>query len=125
MPVQHGWLSLQANELGESLPAKYATHAGNSLLWPLNEQHVAWRKRTVTCRVVLIATLGRLFLTRDRRSLLVANGCDPPVVAGLVEFNDPRAFPIISWQTILQKLGKRQQYTTSMLARPMESPRVL
>lgn len=96
MPVQHGWLSLLANELGESLPAGYATHAGNSLLWPLNEQHVAWLKRTVTYGLVLIDTLGRPFLTRDRRSLLVPNGGDPPDVAGLAEFNDPRAFSIIS-----------------------------
>ncbi len=114
VPLQFGWLFLRANELGDSLQVGYATSACDSLLWHLRQQDVVWLNRTVTYTLVLTDTLGRRFLTRDRRSLLVPKGCDLPIVVGLAEFNDPQPFPILSWQTILQELGTRLKYSANM-----------
>ncbi|MCR4438947.1 MAG: PorV/PorQ family protein [bacterium] len=114
VPVQSGWLHLQATELNDSLAAGYALRACDSLLWPLGEEDVGLLHKGLAYSLVMRDTLGRRFRTRERQGVLVPRGCELPIVVGLAEFNDPKPFAIVWWERVFHELATRLRYSPNM-----------
>ncbi len=114
VPVQGGTLVLRGDGLRDSLAVGYAKSQGDSVRWSLGVGDTLWLHRAASYTLQLSDTLGRRFLTRDRRVFLVPKGCDLPIVAGLAEFNDPRPFPIVPWEGLLRELETRLRHSPNL-----------
>ncbi|MBC7188536.1 MAG: PorV/PorQ family protein [Calditrichaeota bacterium] len=114
VPVQSGWLHLQATEFEDSLAAGYALGASDLLPWPLGEEDLGLLHKRIAYSLFIADTLGRRFRTRSRDVVLVPKACELPIVVGLAEFNDPKPFAIVSWEKVFRELATRLRYSPNL-----------